>query len=66
MPSMMLFTSPEMNETSAAPAQTADEVAASIVGVVDQPVAEVFTNPALAGIARKYFEDVGAFEKGLR
>src|SRR5436190_1870991 len=49
-----------------APAQTADEVAASIVGVVDQPVAEVFTNPALAGIARKYFEDVGAFEKGLR
>ena len=29
---------------------------------IDQPVAEVFTNPALAGIARKYFEDVG----GLR
>ena len=37
-----------------------------IVGVIDQPVAEVFTNPALAGMMRRYFEDVGAFERGLR
>jgi hypothetical protein len=49
-----------------APAQTAEEVAAAIVRVIDQPVAEVFTNSALGGIARQYFEDVGAFEKGLR
>jgi short-subunit dehydrogenase len=49
-----------------APPQTADEVAAVIVQVIDHPVAEVFTNPALAGIMRRYFEDVGAFEKGLR
>jgi NADP-dependent 3-hydroxy acid dehydrogenase YdfG len=49
-----------------APAQSADDVAAAIVGVIDHPVPEVFTNPALAGIARRYFEDVGAFEKGLR
>ena len=49
-----------------APPQTADEVAAVIVGVIDRPVAEVFTNPALAAIMRRYFDDVGAFEKGLR
>jgi len=48
------------------PAQTAAEVAAVIAGVIDHPVAEVFTNPALAGIARRYFEDVGAFERTLR
>ena len=37
-----------------------------IVEVIDHPVAEVFTNPHLAGITRRYFEDVGAFEKSLR
>jgi short-subunit dehydrogenase len=50
----------------AAPPQTAEEVAAVIVEVIDHPVAEVFTNPHLPGIMRRYFEDVGAFEKGLR
>ena len=49
-----------------APPQTAEEVAAVIVDVIDRPVAEVFTNPHLAGIMRRYFEDVGAFEKSLR
>jgi NADP-dependent 3-hydroxy acid dehydrogenase YdfG len=49
-----------------APPQTAEEVAAVIVQVIDHPVAEVFTNPHLVGIMRRYFEDVGAFEKGLR
>ena len=37
-----------------------------IVDVIDHPVAEVFTNPHLAGIMRRYFEDVGAFERALR
>jgi NADP-dependent 3-hydroxy acid dehydrogenase YdfG len=46
--------------------QSAADVAAVIVGVIDHPVAETFTNPALAGIVRRYFEDVGAFEQGLR
>ena len=46
--------------------QTAEDVAAVIVSVIDHPVAETFTNPALSGIMRRYFEDVGAFEKGLR
>ena len=45
-----------------APSQTADDVAQAIAGAIDRPVAELFTNPALAGIARRYFEDVGAFE----
>ena len=49
-----------------APSQTADEVAAVIVRAIDEPVAEVFTNPALAGISRKYFDDVAAFERGMR
>ena len=42
--------------------QTVEEAVAAIVGVVDQPVPEMFTNPALAEIARRYYEDVGAFE----
>src|SRR3954452_11296291 len=48
-----------------APAQSAEEVAAVIVHAIDEPVAEVFTNPALAGISRKYFEDVAAFERAV-
>ena len=47
-------------------AQTAGQVAEVIVGVIDQPVAEVYTNPALAAIVKRYFEDVGAFEANLR
>ena len=46
--------------------QTADEVAGVIAGVIDNPVAETFTNPALSAIAKRYLDDVGAFERGLR
>jgi NADP-dependent 3-hydroxy acid dehydrogenase YdfG len=45
--------------------QTAQEVASAIVGVIEHPVAEIFTNPASAAMARRYFEDVGAFEESL-
>lgn len=48
-----------------APPQTADEAAAAIVGVIDHPVAEIFTNPVHAAIVRRYFEDVGRFESEL-
>jgi NADP-dependent 3-hydroxy acid dehydrogenase YdfG len=41
--------------------QTPEEVAAVIAGVIEHPVAEIFTNPASAGLARKYFDDPGAF-----
>jgi len=47
---------------SAAPAQTAEEVAAVIAEVIAHPVPEAYTNPAQAEMARRYFEDVGAFE----
>jgi short-subunit dehydrogenase len=43
-------------------AQTADEVAKSIADVIRNPVAELYTNPASAEIARRYYADVAAFE----
>jgi short-subunit dehydrogenase len=43
--------------------QTADEVAARIADVIRNPVAEVYTNPASAGLARAYFADVAGFEE---
>ncbi len=42
--------------------QNVEDVADIIARVVDTPVAEVYTNPASPAMARKYFEDVGAFE----
>ncbi len=46
--------------------QSAEEVAAAIAGVIEHPVAELYTNPASAPMAQRYFEDVGAFEESLR
>ena len=43
--------------------QTADDAAAAIVAVIENPVAEIYTNPRQKAVAVKYFEDVGAFEK---
>lgn len=54
---------PPRSAPGAAAPQTADEVASVIAEVIARPVAEVFTNPASADIARRYFEDVGAFER---
>jgi short-subunit dehydrogenase len=48
---------------SAAQPQTAEEVAAAIARLVEHPQAEVFTNPAQIPIARRYYEDVAAFEE---
>ena len=45
--------------------QTAEEVAATIVRLVEHPVAEIYTNPASADLVRRYYEDVGAFEAGF-
>jgi len=44
------------------PGQTAEEVAAVIAELIDNPVAEVYTNPASAETARRYYQDVEAFE----
>ncbi len=46
--------------------QTADEVASAVAHLIEHPVAEIYTNPASAELARRYFEDVGAFEESLR
>jgi NADP-dependent 3-hydroxy acid dehydrogenase YdfG len=45
--------------------QTATEVAALIAGVIEKPVAELYTNPASPELARRYYEDVGAFEAAM-
>jgi short-subunit dehydrogenase len=42
--------------------QKVEDVADIIARAIENPVAEVYTNPASATMARKYFEDVGAFE----
>jgi len=46
--------------------QSAEEVAAAIAGLIERPVPEIYTNPALADIARRYYyDDVAAFEAGI-
>ena len=47
-------------------AQTAEEVADRIANVIRNPVAELYTNPALAEVARRYYADVAAFERNGR
>ena len=42
--------------------QTAEEVAAAIAGLIAQPEAEIYTNPASPELVRRYYADVGAFE----
>jgi NADP-dependent 3-hydroxy acid dehydrogenase YdfG len=46
--------------------QTAEEVAAAIVALIDQPVAEIYTNPAQREMVQRYFADVEKFEEGMR
>jgi len=46
-------------------AQTAEEVATTIALLIDHPKSEIYTNPASAELARRYHEDIDAFEKGL-
>ncbi|HUJ13320.1 MAG TPA: SDR family NAD(P)-dependent oxidoreductase [Thermoanaerobaculia bacterium] len=57
---------PPWTPGTAMQAQTPEEVAAAIAGVIEHPVAELYTNPASAKMAERYFADVGAFEAGPR
>jgi NAD(P)-dependent dehydrogenase (short-subunit alcohol dehydrogenase family) len=44
--------------------QSVEDAAAAIVRAIDQPVAEIYTNPGhAAAVVQKYFQDVGAFER---
>jgi short-subunit dehydrogenase len=42
--------------------QTPEQVADAMVDLIGSPRAEMFTNPASAEIARRYYDDIGAFE----
>jgi len=42
--------------------QTAEEVAAIVADVIDQPVPEIYTNPASHTVAARYIADVALFE----
>jgi short-subunit dehydrogenase len=60
-----LHGSPPIVQRPGMPApQSADEVAAAIVRVIAEPVAEIYTNPSHAALVQRYFQDVGAFERG--
>lgn len=48
-----------------ATAQTAEEVADCIAGLIANPVPEIFTNPPQSQLARTYYQDVAAFEAKL-
>jgi short-subunit dehydrogenase len=54
---------PAFNPPGAAPPQTPVEVAAVIVALIGNPVAEVYTSPLFEGVACTYYEDVDAFER---
>jgi short-subunit dehydrogenase len=45
--------------------QTPEEVADCIAQVIENPVAEIYTNPASAEVVRRYVADVAAFERGM-
>jgi short-subunit dehydrogenase len=57
---------PQMQLGAAAAAQTADEAAAAIFRLIENPVAEIYTNPSQAAMVLRYFEDVAAFERQFR
>ncbi len=48
------------------PAQAAEEVARMIAALIERPQPEIYTNPASADLARRYFQDVAAFEAAPR
>ena len=45
--------------------ESADEVAAKIVWLIDNPVAELYMSPEAFGRVEGYFRDVGAFEENI-
>jgi NAD(P)-dependent dehydrogenase (short-subunit alcohol dehydrogenase family) len=62
-----LYSPPDTPMYAGPNVQTVEEVAEIIGGVIERPVAEVYTNPASTGLAQRYFADVGAFEaQGMR
>ena len=46
-------------------APTAEQVAASILDLIDHPKAEIYTSPEMAETIARYYSDVAAFEEGM-
>lgn len=62
-----LYSPPDTPPYAGPYVQPVEDVAALIARVIDEPMAEVYTNPASAAMAQRYFADVGAFEaQGVR
>jgi short-subunit dehydrogenase len=66
------FASNALGEAPAVPplpgalkAQSVEDVATAIANLIENPVPEIYTNPAQANIVRRYYDDVGAFEAGF-
>jgi short-subunit dehydrogenase len=51
--------------SAAGPVQTAEEVADKISELIENPVAEIYTNPASSQFVRDYYNDVAGFEDRL-
>ncbi len=45
--------------------ESADEVAAKIVSLIEHPVAELYTSPSQAELVQRYYNDVRQFEESL-
>jgi short-subunit dehydrogenase len=45
--------------------QSAEEVADQITSLIEDPVAELYTSPALKELTLRYYQDVGAFEEKM-
>ena len=51
---------PQWTPSAAMTPQTADEVADAVAELIEHPRAEIYTNPASAEMARRWFEGLGA------
>ena len=58
-----LYSKPINLSGSGMKAQTTEEAAGAILDLIEHPVAEIYTNPALAETVHRYYNDVGAFEQ---
>jgi NAD(P)-dependent dehydrogenase (short-subunit alcohol dehydrogenase family) len=57
--------SPPLPPAATREAQTAEEVAAAIARLIEEPVAEIYTNPQHHAQVLRYFQDVGEFERAI-
>lgn len=51
--------------TRAGNGQTAEQVATAMVGLIDQPSIELYTNPGAAEMVARYYADIAKFEESM-